>query len=374
MEFRCERDLLKGVAAAAGRATGHRSSHLPVLSFVRLSVAGDQLTASATDLDLAIDATVTVGGVEDGAALVPGKLFVDVVSNMPAGAVTVAAEDDTVTVTAARSEFQLRTYPADDFPRQPPLDEDPTVVSAKEFVAALARVVPAASTDDSRPILCGVLLETDGDGMKIVATNSYRLACQSLPGVTVLGMLPAAGADASKVLVPASTIREVVRLVKDVDDLEVRFSDRQVSFRAGGLTVTGRLIEGEFPKYGGLVPKERKGRLAVSRDDLQGVARQAAILATGSEPVKFVLGSGGDLFMTAQAADVGGTKIGFDADYDGDEMVVGFNPSYLADALDACPSDRVWIDVIDGRQPAVLTAAGDDDRSWFALLMPVRMR
>jgi len=196
VKFRCERDVLVEALGTAGRAAAGRGTSLPVLSGVRVQLTGDQLRLTGTDLELTISVEVTVSGDGDGVVILPGRLASDIVRALPDGSVEVEVGDDEARITAGRSEFSLRVLPSDEFPRLTEATGEPVTLASAELATALSQVVRAASSDDARPILTGVLLAAEAGGLRLVATDSYRLAIRDLPGTTVL-------AEGQHVLVPS---------------------------------------------------------------------------------------------------------------------------------------------------------------------------
>ena len=204
MKFRCEREALAEALATAGRAATGRTGTLPVLSGLRLELSGDQLTVTGTDLDLTIQLEIAVGGEADGGVVLPARLSSDIVRSLPAGKVEVDVTDDDVKISGGRSQFSVRPLSLDDYPRLSAPASSAVTINAAAFGEALRQVVRAASTDEARPILTGVLLTAENDGLRLVATDSYRLAVRDLPGVSVLG------AD-QKVLVPGRALNGLRR-------------------------------------------------------------------------------------------------------------------------------------------------------------------
>src|SRR6201996_7502320 len=205
MKFRCERDVLTEALSTVGRAVSARGGS-PVLSGVRLVLEGDQLTLTGSDLDLTISAVVTVGGGDDGRAVVPAKLAADIVRALEPGAVTVEADGDQAAISAGRSQFSVHLYPAEEFPQLPAPGGDSVTLDGAELAEGLRQVVPAASGDDSRPTLTGVLLAAEAGGLRLVATDSYRLAVRDLPGTSVM-------AEGQHVLIPSRALHELTRVL-----------------------------------------------------------------------------------------------------------------------------------------------------------------
>jgi DNA polymerase III subunit beta len=363
VKFRCERDVLADALGTAGRAATSRTGTLPVLSGVRLDVRGDLLTVVGTDLELTIRLEVPVGGERDGAAVVPARLVADIVKALPPGRVEFVLGEDELSISAGRSQFAVRPLSLGDYPAQAEPDAEPVTLSSAQVADALRQVVRAASTDDARAVLTGVLLAAEEGGVKVVATDSYRLAVRDLPPSSML----VAG---QKVLVPSRALSELQRLVGGADELTVRLGAREAVFEAANARLTTRLIEGEYPNYRNLLPSSYPNVLTVGRDSLLEALRRVKILAQDSTPVRLALG-GPTLQLTAITQDVGNAAEEIDASYEGAEMTVAFNPEYLSAGVDAVEGDEVTLSTLDPMKPAVIRGVGHDD--YLYLLMPVRV-
>jgi DNA polymerase-3 subunit beta len=363
VKFRCEREVLADSLATAGRAATGRTGTLPVLSGLRLELAGDRLTVTGTDLDLTIQLDISVGGEVDGGVVMPARLSADIVRSLPSGKVEVAVGDDDVKITGGRSQFSVRPLSLDDYPRLAAPASSAVTLNAAAFGEALRQVVRAASTDEARPILTGVLLAAENDGLRLVATDSYRLAVRDLPGVSVLG------AD-QKVLVPGRALNELQRLLGGGGEVVLRLGDRDATFEVGTTRLTTRLIEGEFPNYRQLIPASHPNMLTVEREPLLEAIRRVKILARDATPVRLQISSDG-LQLTAITQDVGNATEELDAVATGSDLTVAFNPDYLAAGVEAVDSEQITLSTIDGLKPAVVRGVGGDD--YLYLLMPVRV-
>jgi DNA polymerase-3 subunit beta len=363
VKFRCEREILADALTTAGRAASNRSGTLPVLSGVRLDVADGRLTVTGTDLELTIRLSVPVHVDKEGSAVVPARLVGDIVKALPPGAVDVTASDDEMSISAGRSQFAVRPLSLSDYPAQAETDAAPVTLSSQQVGDALRQVVRAASTDDARAVLTGVLMASEDDGLKMVATDSYRLAVRDLPQSTLL----AAG---QKVLVPGRALAELQRVLTADAELSVRLGAREAVFEVGGTRLSTRLIEGEYPNYRNLLPSSYPNRLTVGREALLEALRRVKILAQDSTPVRLALG-GDTLRLTAITQDVGNAHEEVDASYEGTEMTVAFNPDYLTSGVEAVEGDEVTLSTLDPMKPAVLRGVGHDE--YLYLLMPVRV-
>ena len=371
VKFRCERDVLADALGSAGRAATNRTGTLPVLAGVRMEVVGDTLTVTGTDLELTIRLTIEVGGECDGAAVVPARLVGDIVKALPAGAVEVDLVDSAeagdgsseMSISAGRSQFSVRPLSLDDYPAQPEPASDAVVLPAAAMSDALRQVVRAASTDDARAVLTGVLLAAEDDGLRMVATDSYRLAVRDLPESSMLG-------SGQKVLIPGRALSELQRLMGNEESLTVRLGEREATFEAGSTRLSTRLIEGEFPNYRNLLPSSYPNLLTISKPAIVEAIRRVKILAQDSTPVRVTLG-GDTVQLTAITQDVGNAVEEIDAQYEGSEMTVAFNPDYLLAGIDAIDAEDVTLATMDPMKPAVLRGAGQDN--YLYLLMPVRV-
>jgi DNA polymerase-3 subunit beta len=363
VKFRCEREILADALATAGRAATSRTGTLPVLSGLRLEVTGDELSVTGTDLELSIRLTIAVGGERDGAVVVPARLTADIVRSLPAGAVEVAVRDEEVSISAGRSQFSIRPLGLDDYPVQAEPAVEPVTLSSTDVAEALRQVVRAASSDDARPVLTGVLIAADDDGVRMVATDSYRLAVRDLPENDML-------TSGQKVLVPGRALNELQRVLSSDDELKVRLGARDAVFETGSTRLTTRLIEGDYPNYRNLLPSSYPNVLTVGREALLEALRRVKILAQDATPVRLELG-GDTLVLKAITQDIGNAFEEVDATYDGAEMTVAFNPTYLAEGVDAVDAEEVTLSTLDPMKPAVVRPVGRDD--YLYLLMPVRV-
>jgi DNA polymerase III subunit beta len=363
VKFRCERDVLVEALGTAARAVTSRGGALPVLSGVRLQLTGDELQLTGSDLDLTISVRASVSGETDGVGVLPAKLAGDIVRALEPGAVEVDLGDDEARISAGRSQFSVRTIAAHEFPQLPEPAAETVELDAAALADALRQVVSAASADESRPILTGVLLAAEGDGLRLVATDSYRLAVRDLPGTSVL-------AEGQSVLVPSNALKELTRVLGDADTVTLRLGERDVGFEVGNVRLMSRLIEGEFPNYRGLIPASQPNRLTVGREPLLDALRRVRLLAREATPVRMVMKPDG-LELVAVTQDVGQAHEQLDAKYEGAELTVAFNPEYLIAGIEVTPGDEITLETVDALKPALVRTL--DGTEFLYLLMPVRV-
>ena len=362
MKFRCERDVLIEALSTAGRAVSGRGG-LPGLSGVRAQLVGDQLELTGSDLDLTISVSVTVAGESDGVAVIPARLASDIVRALEPGAVSVSADNDELSISAGRSQFSIRLIVGDEFPQLAVLSVEPVSIGSKEFAEALRQVVPAASSDDSRPILTGVLMAAEAGGIRLVATDSYRLSMRDVPGVSVLE-------EGQTVLIPSRALNELNRILSQGDNVQLRLGEREASFEVGSVTLVTRLIEGEFPNYRGLIPDSHPNVLTVNREELLDALRRVKLLAREAAPVRLEMSSEG-LELVAVTQDVGQAREQIEGSYVGSPLTVAFNPQYLLEGVEVATSEQVTLSTIDELKPALVRIA--EVEGFLYLLMPVRV-
>jgi DNA polymerase-3 subunit beta len=386
VKFRCERDSLVEVLATAGRAVSSRTSTSMALGGVRIEATGNHLAVVGTDLDLTVHVSTETIGITDGVCVAPAKLLADIVRSLEPGAVTIEAEGEKIEIGAARSRFSLRTFPVDDFPTLPEPPQPATFLPAAGLASALRQVVRAASNDDARPLLTGVLIAAEGNGVRLVATDSYRLAMRDIDGSDAL-------VDASQILVPARALAELQKLsvlgisAKDSGSssggeggdhdggdrptIGLSIGDHDVTFTAGEVKVSTRLLDGTYPDYRQLIPAEYPNRLHVGKDSLLDALRRVRLLVRdNTTPVRLSMRSGG-VDLTVVSQEVGDASETVDADFDGTELTIAFNPTYLIDGVEAVTGDEVLLETVDATKPATVRAA--EETNFRYLLMPVRV-
>ncbi len=375
MKFRCERDDLLGAVQFASRAVSNRAT-LPVLSGLRIEVAEDgRVGVAATALELTMETSFMANVGEPGRTIVPSRLFGEMARSLSPGQVSVAGAEGEVEISSGRGQFHVKALAPGDYPALPiegpsQGDEGTLDVDCGVLATALSQVVRAASGDESRQVLTGVLWEVSPGTLSLAATDSYRLAVRSLEVGGGIG-------DPRSVVLPARALQEVGRVLQGTSG-RVRatlrpnliiFSVGDLGEKTGELVIGSRLIEGEFPKYRQLIPEGYSNVLKVEPERLLEVVRRVGLLARDQMPVRFRLGT--DLEVSAHTPDVGEGQEVLEVEYEGQELVIAFNQQFLTDGAAAIGADRLMLLASDGLKPALLRPEGDD--SFTYLLMPVRL-
>jgi DNA polymerase-3 subunit beta len=367
MKLSISRDTFLTALQVVGRAVSSRST-LPSLSGVKLTATSKELTLAATDIELGLTMNVTEVAIEtEGTLLLPGRLLGDVVRSLPSGEVTLAlrSEQRDVELTAGGARFHLRTLPAEDFPRCPETAAEVAKLPAGPLAETIDRVARAASRDEVRPILTGVLVQAEGTTLTMVATDSYRL---SVKHTELEQALP----HPIEANVPARALRELARIVaqEGPDDVSISLARNQAVFQAGSVVLLSRLIEGQFPSWRQLVPESFEHEVRLPREELLEVARRISQLAQRNAPLRFAFAEG-ELTIAAETPEVGDASEALPAPYSGEPLEIAFNPQFLIEGLESVDGDELAIKLSSPLRPGLLQPVGREDFSY--LVMPIRL-
>lgn len=346
---------------AGGRAT------LPILNNVLIRVDDKKVTLTTTNLDMAVVDYLSVIDSKNGVVTVPARLIAEFVSNLPKGkTVTLTAENEKVTVKADGYSSVLNGTLADDFPELPGMDESKTVkftMGVEDFKRGLSQVMVAASNDMARPALTGVYFNTADDTLYVAATDGYRLAERKL--AEKVGVEVAA-------VVPAASLRTVLSLLDDgVEEVEVIFDETQVKFRLNDVEVTSKLVDGSFPDYRQLIPKDSEIKVDLDRDELVRVTKLAALFAreVGGSIVCSTSAEKGTFAIAAVANELGENNSEMEAKIEADGKVT-LNSRFLLDALNALEGKKVKVGFSNKLDPIVLKS--DQDAGYVHIVMPLK--
>ena len=360
MRIRAQRDDLADVLGRANRAVGTRTA-LPVLQGLLCEVSGKTLRVTGTDLDVTVRTQTEVEVMEEGRAVIPGRLLSEAVRKMPAGQVTLGVTETDIEIQGNGPRFTLRPLNVDDFPTQEEVSGEGVQVDGDALAEAINQVTVAASTDGARPILTGVLFESSEGGLRLVATDSYRLSKRELPGVGMEGTG----------LVPARGLRELSRTI-GAPKVTAQLREREAVFASDRGSLRLRLIDGNFPNYQTLLPDTYPNEVTLDKDSLLDALGRVTLVAEDHIPVRLKLMDGG-VEVAVSRQDVGGETEHLAGEFKGvdEEVAIAFNPRYLQDGVSALSGDKVRIRVIDGYKPSVIDNGSDAE--FLYLLMPVRV-
>ena len=362
LRITCPKADLSAALGVVSRAVSTRGA-VQVLGGVLLQVEDGRLSLAATDMEISLRASLA-GDVEgDASVVVPGRLLTDLVRLLPDDAVTLTYDegDGVLTVTSGSHSSRLNVYSAEDFPRLPPIDVSLQTIDAAALLATIEKVGRAASRDESRPVLTGVLVRFEGDQLVMAATDSYRLAVKETS-------LSSAGPDLDAII-PARALHELARLAAGAEDVQLGVHENHVIFSANDVWLTSRRIDGQFPNYKQLLPETFEIEIATPRAALLEVVRRAGLMAQRNAPLRLRFADG-ELTVSAQTQDVGEATESLPIEYTGEELEIGFNPDFLRDGLEAVAADVVQLKLINRLRPGLIAAP---DESFWYLIMPIRL-
>jgi DNA polymerase-3 subunit beta len=371
-----ERDVLAEAVAWTARALPARPA-VPVLAGIRLQ-AGENLVLSSFDYDISAQATIPVTAEQPGSALVSGRLLAEISRSLPAKPVHITAEDGRAVVTCGSATFTLLTMPEDEYPALPEMPPAAGSIGSDAFATAVSQSATAAGRDDTLPALTGVRIEIEGDTLTLVSTDRYRLAVRELK------WNPARADLAAAVLVPAKALADTARTLTNGAEVSIALAlpgddgatgDGMIGFEGAGRRTTTRLLSGEFPRYQALLPSAVNAAAELSTSLLAESVKRVALVAERNTAVRLSF-SAGQLMLEAGTGDEAQAEEVIEAEFEGEDLAIAFNPQYLLDGLAAIDSDTVRISFTDGgKKPALFTGKpGPDGTPEFRyLLMPIRL-
>ena len=377
------KELFEGIQTV-GKAVATRSS-LPILTHVRIAAKDGRVSMMATDLEMWMEHTLPgVGITEDGAATAPARNFTELLAAMPDADVSVTVEDETNTLhlRCLKANYKLLGLSADEFPLLPQVKEESRFVIDREILKeAIKQTIFATSTDETRAILTGVLVVFQGDSLRLVATDTHRLAVRDCPVKE--------GSGSASAIVPSRAMNELLRIIgNDEGDVVVTLSSNQIQFQiedskgddkdaemGSKTTLISRLIEGQFPNYERVIPAQATKTLTVERAPLASAVKRAAIVArdSASRVVLRTTEDGDRLTITAESGSVGNAYEEVEVARTGDDspVEIAFNAKYLADVLNVLDTEGLHIELTEPLRPGVIRPT--DDADYLCVLMPMQV-
>jgi DNA polymerase-3 subunit beta len=364
VKITCAKEELTRALSVVGRAVSTRAT-VQVLGGVLLRASGDRTELSATDMELSLRLSVEAQVEGDGAVVAPGRLLVDLARLLPESEVVLEyrPEQGVLEVTCGPASYKLNTYSAEDFPKLPEVEGAQTfAVDTSSFLETVSRVARAASRDESRPVLTGVLVRFEGAKLIMAATDSYRMSVKETE-------LVGGAATELEAIVPARALTELSRIAQDSGELQIGVQENHVVFGAGDVWLTTRRIDGQFPNYKQLLPETFEHEVALPREEFLEVVRRASVMAQRNSPLRLRFAEG-EVTVSAQTQDVGEAKESLPVPFSGEALEIGFNPEFLRDGLESVESEEVALRLISPLRPGLLYSEAED---FSYLIMPIRL-
>jgi DNA polymerase-3 subunit beta len=361
-----QRDELVSKLSVVSSAISNRAA-TQSLSGILATASSDGVTLAATDLEMGLRTGLRAEVGEEGSTLLPGRLLAEVSRSLGEGPVEIESRETErdVEIRSGGSSFHLRVLPADDFPRFPEPQAEPLMIPAAALASTAELVARAASHDDMRPVLTGVLVSAAAHEMTMVATDSYRLAVKrtELEG-GIGGELEAN--------IPARALRELGRILsaEEVEEVAVSLLSNQAVFKAGAIILNPRLIDGQFPNFRQLLPESYEHDVRLPRSDFLDVTRRVSQLAQRNAPLRLSFAPG-ELTVAAETPDVGDAEETMPAAFEGEPLEIGFNPEFLKEGIESVEGEEVVLRLISPLRPGLLQPVDNDDFRY--LVMPIRL-
>jgi DNA polymerase-3 subunit beta len=372
VKLTCNRRVLHDALQHVSRVVSGRTT-LPILSNLLLEAGSGRLRVVAYDMEIGAQSAVPIEVEEEGALTVPARVLGDVVASLPDATVEMRSADRNIMeLSCGRSQYTIHGLPAEEYPALPEVEEGAGFDVSQAVMRDLIRgTILAASTDETRAILTGILVKRDGDTVKLIATDSYRLAVKTAGPETVK---VEGGESDWQVIVPARALQELNRMLDPAEEetvVRVRSSEQQILFEVGPYRLISRLIEGQFPNYERVIPTETERTITVAREDLLGAIKRAAIVAR-AEASKLVFRiQEGTLTITAESGDVGRAHEELPANIEGEEGEIAFNAEYLTDVLGVMESEQVVWQLSGPLSSGLIKGADDPD--YLYVVMPMQL-
>ncbi|AQT73386.1 MULTISPECIES: DNA polymerase III subunit beta [Streptomyces] len=374
MKIRVERDVLAEAVAWAARSLPARPP-VPVLAGLLLKAEEGTLSLSGFDYEVSARVSVEADVEEDGTVLVSGRLLADICRALPNRPVEISTDGVRATVVCGSSRFTLHTLPVEEYPALPQMPTATGTVAGEVFAAAAKQVATAAGRDDTLPVLTGVRIEIEGDRVTLASTDRYRFAVREF-------LWKPENPDASAVaLVPAKTLQEIANSLTSGDTVTLALSgsgagEGLIGFEGAGRRTTTRLLEGDLPKYRTLFPTEFNSIAVIETAPFVEAVKRVALVAERNTPVRLSFEQG-VLILEAGSSDDAQAVERVDAQLDGDDISIAFNPTFLLDGLSAIASPVAQLSFTTSTKPALLSGRpavdAEADEAYKYLIMPVRL-
>ena len=337
---------------------------LPILSNFLMETQKGKIHMAATDLDVGISLSLPVEIAEEGSITIPAKRFFDIVRDLPEGQIDITVrKNNSISIETQKCFFKLMGLPKEEFPKLPKLHEKESITLDQQLLKNMLTLTHfAVSREETRYILNGVLFVAKGKSIKLVATDGRRLAL-------IEKALELPGDFKKEVIVPVKAIQELIRNLQDEGEVKIAFGENQISFQFDNMVLVSRLIEGQFPNYEQVIPKEGKDKIRIDREKFLGAAKRVSILTSpDSQSIKIDLFKD-KLIFSKNSPDMGEAREEIDIEHKGQEFSVGFNPQYLIEALKNLKDQDISLELTGPESPGVIRAEGN----YVYIVLPMQL-
>lgn len=359
-----QQDLLPHLQAVA-RSVGVRST-LPVLDNVLLAIEDNKLKIAATNLEIGVIKYINVNSEEPGEITVPARTLVELISGLGPNKVSINAKEEVLTIESGKFKASINGIAAAEFPAIP-LSSEKGVSFAREVFLTSSQIIFASAVDEGRPVLTGILIDASDNKLDFVATDGFRLAHRRVD-------LPK-DSPQFKSLIPRRTFEEVLRIIseEDIDEINISQSQNQnqVVFTLGSTIVSSRLIEGQFPAWGKIIPEKIAARALVEKEELLKAVKLAAVFSKNETNIVILNIQKGILKLESHTKEVGSQENEITGEIEGEELTIAFNTKFILDAISNSPSTQVMIEFSGGLSATLIKPVGVEGLEY--IIMPVRL-
>jgi len=363
MKLECSAEKLKNSILQVERITG-KNLTLPVLSSVLITAQGKSLKLRATNLSLGIEIEIPAKIEKEGVVAISGSVLANTFSNIVQNEnIYLESIDGNLLIKTKKSQIKLKGGPCEDFPTIPKVEGDSFEVETKKIIDGIKSVYYSASVSDIKQEISSVYLYSNEENLVFVSTDSFRLAekkvkVKNTPNIT-------------GILIPFKNIPEILRVLGEVDDVtKVFFNKNQISFSLNNIYLTSRIIDGVFPDYRQIIPKEFKTEITVLKQDLLNALKLSNIFSDKFNQLNLSIDIKNKLCeLSSSNFDVGENKTNLDAALKGEDMTLGFNYKYFLDCFTSITTDSLSIKCVDVGRPMVISPVSDT--SFTYLIMPM---
>lgn len=368
MRFTISREKLQEGLAAVSASIPAKTT-LPILSNILVETTDKGIRLSGTDLDIAVSTEVAADIEATGAITIPAKKLSEIARELPPSPVKIAAVgEQRITLDCGRSHFKILGLPRDEFPTFPTVRfNESWRIRSGDLQKLISHTAFAVSTEESRPILNGVLWELKPESMRMVATNGHRLAKMEVP-------IKTSGAPATDLIIPPKALEQIRRLFPSDEELEIARGDNHLGFRSPFTCVLTRLIEGPYPNYDQVIPKDNDRIAVVDKIALISALKRMSVIASDQTHRIRLSFNAGMLRFSVQTPDLGEATDELAVRYIGDQLDIGFNASYLLEILRYIPTEEVKLTFKAPERAATIEPEGwSDSGTYLCLVMPLRL-
>ncbi len=344
-------------------------STLPILTNILIEALENKLKLSATDLDVSITTSLECRVSKKGSGALPARILFEIIKELPESDISFEVSGSRMEIRIPNGSYKIAMVAADDFPKLPAVNTKKEIrISGNDIVKTIRKTTFACSDDETRPALNGVLWQTQGEKMQMVATDGHRLARMAVENKKLQGL-------SEDVIVPPKVLDLIPKFIShEGEELGIIFGENNIIFNLGDIVLTSRLIEGPYPNFEQVIPVESDKQLRVSKEDLAGAVRRVSILSNAlTHQVKFAV-KPGKLTLSSANADVGGEgKETLECDYTGDAIEMGYNANYITEILGKIDGDETIFELSSPVAAGVVYSPTVPREDFLCLVMPLRL-